>query len=59
MLPVKLIFLVDCDCWVEIDLSILEIFQFSASICATDSVISLAFLMEDNEPKLNAISLGR
>jgi len=42
----------------SIDLSILEIFQFSASICATDSVISLAFLMEDNEPKLNAISLG-
>ena len=41
-----------------VDLSILEIFQFSASICATDSVISLAFLMEDNEPKLNAISLG-
>jgi NhaP-type Na+/H+ or K+/H+ antiporter len=41
-----------------IDFSILEIFQFSASICATDSVISLAFLMEDNEPKLNAISLG-
>ena len=42
----------------HIDFSILEIFQFSAAICATDSVISLAFLMEDNEPKLNAISLG-
>ena len=41
-----------------VDLSILEIFQFSASISATDSVINLAFLMEDNEPKLNAISLG-
>ena len=41
-----------------IDLSVLEIFQFSAAICATDSVITLAFLMEDNEPKLNAISLG-
>ena len=42
----------------QIDFSIIEIFQFSAAICATDSVISLAFLMEDNEPKLNAISLG-
>ena len=42
----------------NIDLSISEIFQFSAAISATDSVISLAFLMEDNEPKLNAISLG-
>ena len=42
----------------HIDLSVLEIFQFSAAISATDSVISLAFLMEDNEPKLNAISLG-
>ena len=42
----------------HIDFSILEIFQFSAAICAKDSVISLAFLMEDNEPKLNAISLG-
>ena len=39
-----------------VDLSILEIFQFSASICAIDSVISLAFLMEDNKFKLNAIS---
>ena len=42
----------------QIDFTIIEIFQFSAAICATDSVISLAFLMEDNEPKLNAISLG-
>ena len=42
----------------HIDFSILEILQFSAAICASDSVISLAFLMEDNEPKLNAISLG-
>ena len=42
----------------HIDFSVLEIFQFSAAICASDSVISLAFLMEDNEPKLNAISLG-
>ena len=41
----------------NIDLSISEIFQFSAAISATDSVISLAFLMEDNEPKLNAIFL--
>ena len=42
----------------HIDFSIVEILQFSAAICASDSVISLAFLMEDNEPKLNAISLG-
>ena len=42
----------------HIDFTISEIFQFTASICAIDSVISLAFLMEDNEPKLNAISLG-
>ena len=41
-----------------IDLSLLEILQFSAAISAGDSVISLSFLMEDNEPKLNAISLG-
>ena len=41
-----------------IDFTISEIFQYSAGICATDSVISLASLMEDNEPKLNAISLG-
>ena len=42
----------------HIDFSISEIFQFSAAICATDSVINLSSLMEDNEPKLNAISLG-
>ena len=41
-----------------INLSLLEILQFSAAISACDSVISLSFLMEDNEPKLNAISLG-
>jgi NhaP-type Na+/H+ or K+/H+ antiporter len=41
-----------------INLSIQEILQFSAAISACDSVISLSFLMEDNEPKLNAISLG-
>ena len=39
-------------------LSLHEILQFSAAISACDSVISLSFLMEDNEPKLNAISLG-
>ena len=42
----------------HIDFSISEIFQFSAGICATDSIINLSSLMEDNEPKLNAISLG-
>ena len=41
-----------------ISLSLSEILQFSAAISACDSVISLSFLMEDNEPKLNAISLG-
>ena len=41
-----------------INLSLLEILQFCAAISASDSVISLSFLMEDNEPKLNAISLG-
>ena len=41
-----------------INLSFHEILQFSAAISACDSVISLSFLMEDNEPKLNAISLG-
>ena len=41
-----------------INLSLLEILQFCAAITASDSVISLSFLMEDNEPKLNAISLG-
>ena len=41
-----------------INLSLLEILQFAAAISASDSVISLSFLMEDNEPKLNAISLG-
>ena len=41
-----------------IELSFKEILQFSAAISASDSVISLSFLMEDNEPKLNAISLG-
>ena len=41
-----------------IDISFKEILQFSAAISASDSVISLSFLMEDNEPKLNAISLG-
>ena len=41
-----------------INLSLLEILQFCAAISAGDSVISLSFLMEDNEPKLNAISLG-
>ena len=42
----------------QINLSISEILQFCAAISASDSVISLSFLMEDNEPKLNAISLG-
>ena len=42
----------------QINLSLLEILQFCAAISAGDSVISLSFLMEDNEPKLNAISLG-
>ena len=41
-----------------INLSLTEILQFCAAISASDSVISLSFLMEDNEPKLNAISLG-
>jgi NhaP-type Na+/H+ or K+/H+ antiporter len=41
-----------------INLSLSEILQFCAAISASDSVISLSFLMEDNEPKLNAISLG-
>ena len=41
-----------------IKLSLLEILQFSAAISACDSVVSLSFIMEDNEPKLNAISLG-
>ena len=41
-----------------INLSIQEILQFSAAISACDSVMALSFLMEDNEPKLNAISLG-
>ena len=41
-----------------INLSLLEILQFCAAISAGDSVISLSFLMEENEPKLNAISLG-
>ena len=41
-----------------INLSLPEILQFCAAISACDSVISLSFLMEDNEPKLNAISLG-
>ena len=41
-----------------ISFSLLEILQFCASISAGDSVISLSFLMEENEPKLNAISLG-
>ena len=43
---------------IPIDISFKEILQFSAAISASDSVISLSFLMEDNEPKLNAISLG-
>ena len=41
-----------------IKLSLLEILQFSAAISACDSVVSLSFITEDNEPKLNAISLG-
>ena len=43
---------------VPVNLSFSEILQFSVVISATDSVTSLSFLMEDNEPKLNAISLG-
>ena len=43
---------------VSLNLSLLEILQFSAAIIASDSVITLSFLMEENEPKLNAISLG-
>ena len=43
---------------VPINLSLSEILQFCTAISACDSVISLSFLMEDNEPKLNAISLG-
>ena len=42
----------------SINLSFREIIQFSVAISAIDSVTSLSFLMEDNEPKLNAISLG-
>jgi NhaP-type Na+/H+ or K+/H+ antiporter len=42
----------------SINLSLSEILQFCTAISASDSVISLSFLMEDNEPKLNAISLG-
>lgn len=41
-----------------INFSYLEILQFAAAISASDSVISLSMLMEDDEPKLNAISLG-
>ena len=41
-----------------INLTLSEILQFCTAISASDSVISLSFLMEDNEPKLNAISLG-
>ena len=43
---------------VPVNLSFSEILQFSVAISATDLVTSLSFLMEDNEPKLNAISLG-
>ena len=43
---------------VPVNLSFSEIIQFSVAISATDSVTALTFLMEDNEPKLNAISLG-
>ena len=42
----------------SLNLNLFEILQFSAAIIASDSVITLSFLMEDNEPKLNAISLG-
>ena len=42
----------------SINLSLSEILQFCTAISAGDSVISLSFLMEDNEQKLNAIGLG-
>ena len=44
--------------YVPLNLSLFEILQFSAAIIASDSVITLSFLIEENEPKLNSISLG-
>ena len=41
-----------------LDFTVLEILQFSAAVSATDTISAVSLLMEDNEPKLNAISFG-
>ena len=41
-----------------LDFTVLEILQFSAAVSATDTISAVSILMEDNEPKLNAISFG-